>query len=319
MVKNLSQSLVTSRSLSLKHFGKKIRFYIPSFINYETAFFKSSSTDFPSISITGQYCPLKCKHCSGRVLRGMIPAITPKKLFTLCQKVKEKGGKGCLISGGCLSNGSVPIQKFIDTFTQIKEKLGLTLFVHTGIINEEVAKALAEARVDAALIDVIGSQETIKKVYNLEVNVDDYETSLRALHYSGISFVPHIIVGLHYGKLMGEIKALEMISKYNPHGVVVIALIPLPRTPMARVPPPPPEDVLSILVKARIMMPTVPLALGCMRPKGNNRIKIDTLAVRAGVNAIAFPTEEAINLATLMNLDVSFSSMCCSQIHNDFK
>jgi len=33
-----------------------------------------------------------------------------------------------------------------------------------GIINEDVAKALADARIDAVLIDIIGSKETIKKV-----------------------------------------------------------------------------------------------------------------------------------------------------------
>jgi uncharacterized radical SAM superfamily protein len=64
-------------------------------------------------------------------------------------------------------------------------------------------------------------------------------------------------------------------------------------------------------------MPETPLALGCMRPKGKHRINTDLLAVRAGVNGIAFPVEEAIQLAESMNLETSFSPLCCSQIFED--
>jgi uncharacterized radical SAM superfamily protein len=64
-------------------------------------------------------------------------------------------------------------------------------------------------------------------------------------------------------------------------------------------------------------MPDIPLVLGCMRPKDENRIKTDVLAVKAGVNAIAFPSEEAIKLAKSMNLKITFSSLCCSQIFSD--
>ena len=41
--------------------------------------------------------------------------------------------------------------------------------------------------------------------------VEDYDRSLRALNDSGIPFVPHVLVGLHYGKLRGEFQALKMI------------------------------------------------------------------------------------------------------------
>jgi len=59
------------------------------------------------------------------------------------------------------------------------------------------------------------------------------------------------------------------------------------------------------------------LVLGCMRPRGEHKTKTDTLAVRAGVNAIAFPAEEAIRAAESMGLEIAFSSLCCSQIFQD--
>jgi uncharacterized radical SAM superfamily protein len=295
----------------------RIRFYAPSFIYYKTKYFRSSPSAFPSISITGSACALKCKHCNGKVLGTMFPALTPKELFDLCAKLKNDGAVGCLISGGCLPDGSVPIDEFVDAIAKIKKELGLTIVAHTGVIDLPTAKRLKEAGVDAALIDIIGSDETIREVYRLDVSVDDFDRSLRAFHESGIPFVPHVLVGLHYGELRGELEALKMISRYSPSAVITIAFMPIRGTPMEKVIPPEPEDIARVLASARVMMPETPVVLGCMRPKGEHRTKTDMLAVSAGVDAIAFPVEKAILLAESMNLEISFSSLCCSQIFKD--
>jgi len=295
----------------------KIRFYAPSFVYYKSKHFRSSPNAFPSISITGSSCALKCKHCNGKVLDTMVPALTPEELFDVCAKLKNSGAVGCLISGGCLPDGSVPISKFVDAIAQIKKKLGLTVITHTGVVDFSTAKRLKAAGVDAALIDIIGSDETIREVYRLDVSVEDYDRSLRAFHESGIPFVPHVLVGLHYGELKGELEALKMIAKYSPSTVITIAFMPIRGTPMQNVSPPEPEDIAKILVSARLLMPEIPLVLGCMRPKGEHRKRTDMLAVRAGVDAIAFPVEEAIRLAESLKLETSFSSLCCSQIFED--
>ena len=295
----------------------KIRFYAPSFVYYKTKYFRSSHDAFPSISITGASCALKCKHCNGKVLDTMVPALTPEGLFDICAKLKRNGAVGCLISGGCLPDGSVPIDRFVDAIAQIKKELGLTVVVHTGVIDFSTAKRLKAAGVDAALIDIIGSDETIREVYRLDVSVEDYERSLKAFQESGIPFVPHVLVGLHYGELKGELEALKMIAKYSPSAVITIAFMPIRGTFMENLSPPEPEEIARILVSARLLMPTTPLVLGCMRPKGEHRTRTDVLAVRAGVDAIAFPSEEAIQLAESVNLEMSFSSLCCSQIFED--
>ena len=298
---------------------KKIHFYAPSFMYYKTCYYCSSPKDFPTISITGKGCALKCRHCSGKVLETMYPATTPEKLFELCAKLKSVGALGCLISGGCLPNGSVPLEKFADTIWKIKHDLSLTVFVHTGIIDFTTAIRLKNAGVDAALIDIIGSDETIREIYNLNVSVKDYDNSLKALHDSHIVFVPHVIVGLHYGKLKGELHALKMILQYEPSAIVIIAFMPIHGTEMANIKPSRPEEIAKVITIARIMFPQKPLVLGCMRPKGEHRAKTDILAIKAGVDGIAFPTEEAIKFAEKQGYVLGFSSLCCSQIYSDIK
>ena len=298
---------------------RTVRFYAPSFMYYKTRYYCSSSREFPTISITGKGCALECKHCGGKVLETMYPANTSEKLFNLCQQLKRDGASGCLISGGCLPDGSVPIERFVDTIEKVKRELGLTVFVHTGIIDSDTARKLKNAGADAALIDVIGSDETIREIYNLNTSVKDYENSLSALHQADITFVPHVIVGLHYGNLKGEFDALKMISKYNPTALVIIAFMPIHGTKMADIKPPEPMDIVRVITAARLEFPETPLVLGCMRPKGKHRVKTDILAIEAGVDAIAFPAEEAIKFAEKQGCNIAFSSFCCAQIYRDVK
>ena len=296
---------------------KEIRFYAPSFTYYKTKYYCSSQTNFPTISVTGTSCALNCKHCGGKVLETMHPALSPKELFELCLKLKRDGAQGCLVSGGCLPDGSVPLNKFVPALRRIKRELGLTVFVHTGIINLETAVLLKDAGVDAALIDVIGSAETIGKIYNLKVTVQDYVDSLMALHNAELNFVPHVIVGLNEGKLDGELEALRMIRKVKPSALVIIAFMPIHGTAMAKTPPPKPFDIAKVASVARLMFPEIPLILGCMRPKGASRSLIDVLALKAGVDAVAFPSEEAVKYAQGKGYKASFSSYCCAQMYMD--
>jgi hypothetical protein len=296
---------------------KEIRFYAPSFAYYKTKYYCSSPTSFPTISVTGTSCALNCKHCGGKVLETMHPALQPTELFELCAGLKRDGAVGCLVSGGCLPDGSVPLDGFVDAIGKIKRELGLTVFVHTGIINVETALALKRAGVDAALIDVIGSAETIKKTFNLDVTPKDYVDSLKALEKSGLNFVPHVIVGLNEGKLDGELEALKMVREVQPSALVIIAFMPIRGTAMEKTPPPKPADIAKVASMARLMFPETPLILGCMRPKGTARSETDVLALKAGVDAVAFPSEEAVKYAESKGWKTSFSSYCCAQMYLD--
>jgi lipoyl synthase len=309
------QTLLDSNAFVPK--PKKIRFYAPSFTYYKTANFCSSTKDFPTISVTGNNCAINCKHCGGKVLETMHCAKTPEKLFALCSKLKQNGAIGVLISGGCLPDGSVPLEKFSATLTKVKADLGLTIFVHTGIVNAETAAQLKAADIDAVLIDIIGSNQTIQEIYNLKITVKEYENSLKALHKCGVDFIPHVIVGLQQGMLDGEFEALKIIAPYRPAAVVVIAFMPIRGTAMEKTKPPTPQDIAKVIATARVMFPQTPLMLGCMRPKGKNRKETDVLALKAGADGIAFPAEEAVKYSKKRGNDVAFSSFCCAQIYRD--
>jgi uncharacterized radical SAM superfamily protein len=304
-----------AREASWKNLGEKIVFFIPSFSYYKKNY---SPWRFPSISITGESCALKCDHCDGRILKTMIPALTPKKLIDVCMKIKNHEGLGCLISGGCLANGVVPLKKFSKAIKEVKLKTNLKIVVHTGLIDEETAFELKEAGVDTALIDVIGSDKTLKEIYHLNVDVESFDKSLSVIKKAGIPLVPHVLVGLQHGEIEGEYNALEIISRYNPSALIIIVFFPIKRTKMENDNPPKIPEVIKFMAFAREIFPKTPIALGCARPTGAYRVELDSLAVKTGVNAIAFPAEEAVKLAKSLNLEILYSNVCCSQIYEEY-
>jgi uncharacterized radical SAM superfamily protein len=245
----------------------------------------------------------------------MQPAFTPRALFELCYNLKQNGAVGCLISGGCIPDGTVPLKTFITTIAKIRHTLNLTVFIHTGLIDLETATLLKQTdATDAVLIDIIGSQETINNIYQLNATVQDYAKSLEFLQKTGLNFVPHVTVGLNSGLLDGEYNALQMISKTNPSALVIIAFTPIPKTEMAKTMPPRSIDIARVIATARAMMPQTLIALGCMRPKGKQHTATDVLALKAGANAIVFPNKAAIEYTKIQKWMTTFSPYCCAKI-----
>lgn len=300
-----NELLKNARELSYTNLGRTITFYYPGMFTYN-----GDIGAYPAISITGKSCSLKCAHCGGKLLKSMISATSPEELINACKKVKERGNFGVLISGGCLIDGSLPWKKFIPAISYVKENFNLFISVHTGLIDKETAKDLADAGINQALIDVIADDETYKRVYNLNSNVSDVFKSLEALKLSNVPIIPHIVVGLNFGKITGEYKAVKIIKEFEPQALVFVSLMPISGTQMANVKPPDAEEIITLMAKARFELPSIPFSLGCVRERGNH--KIDLLAVECGVNRIALPASEAIKKAEEYNLKIEWKKTCCS-------
>ncbi len=311
-LKDLEPLFANARGIANVRRSNVLHCYVPGMVHYETTFFKSTPQCFPAISVTGKECHLHCKHCQGKLLERMTSATTPKDLYLACMEIKRAGGVGCLVSGGSLKDGSVPLLDFVPTIKRIKSKLGLKVVVHTGLVYPSVAEALADAGIDAAMFDVIGAEGTAREVYHLDCDMEAFEKSISLLEDKKIPVVPHIVVGLHYGKLKGERQAMAMIARHRPTAVVIVAFMPLDRTPMQETEPCSPSDIARVVLACRLLMPSTPLLLGCGRPPGMHKVETDILALKAGVDGIAFPSEDACNFAQDLGLRISFHQQCCS-------
>ncbi len=295
------------------NFCDDIKFYAPGLKSYNIPEFEQKNPRaFLPISLTGNACALDCDHCDTRILDPMIPLNHKEGVFGMCQRMKEAGTESVLISGGSMRNGQVPFMRHIEDIKRVKDELGMKIIMHTGLVSEEMAEGLAWAGVDGVALDIIGAQETIEQVYHMNATVADFDAALERLTSHGLSIRPHIILGLHYGKFLGEYQALEMISKYPTHALVIVILTPLQDTPMKDVEPPPAEEVAEFFAKARIAMPDTNVLVGCARPGGDYKKVVDLAAVDAGLNGLAYPAEGVIDYARSKGLQPSFYENSCS-------
>jgi len=295
------------------NFGDTIAFHAPGLRRYKTDEFTSQNAiEFASISVTGTACALSCEHCKTNVLHGMADLRRHDgSLFDLCADLASKGARGVLISGGSDKQGRVPLRAHVPDMIRVHKELGLAIRVHTGLPDEETCAALGDVDIDGAMIDVIGHRDTMREVYHLDSDPEDYENSLAWLEQYKVPTIPHIILGLQFGKMLGEEHALEMIVRHSPKILVLVVLMPLTGTPMMGVAPPPLEEIGAFFELARKALPSTPVMLGCARPMGNLKVEIDRLAVNAGLNGIAYPANGIVEYARQAGLRPQFINACC--------
>jgi len=293
-----------ARDISWQQFGKKIAFYLPGMFTLN-----GLSGLYPCLSITGEHCTLQCEHCKGGLLRSMIGAANPERLLEACLHLASRGSLGVLISGGCDDQGRLPWDSFIPSLEEVKRRTGLYISIHSGLVDQGTASRLKAAGVDQALLDVVGDDETYRSVCHVPFGVSRIVSCLEALQKAGLPVVPHIVCGLNQGRMKGERKAVEMISRFDVEQVVIVSLMQNAGDRRASTGVRP-EEVADLIAEARFRMPSVRLGLGCARERGNTRIEI--LALEAGVNRMALPSEEAIRWAEEKGLDIRYQRTCCS-------
>ncbi|WP_127901115.1 radical SAM protein [Solirhodobacter olei] len=294
--------------------ARPLRFSTPTFKEYDTADLKGcGKNSFPAFSITAGGCALDCDHCQAKILEPMIPATKPEMLD---QKVRDlillQGLQGFLLSGGSNRRNEIRYERYYPVIEGLKRDFpDLKIAIHTALTDEAGARRMEAAGVDTAMMDVIGSEETIRQVYHLDRPVEDFEATLAALTATRMEVSPHIVIGLHYGALKGEARALDIVSRYPVNALVLVVIMPFYAKP-GTFRTPATSDVGRIFLEARQRLGDRQLLLGCARPAGMHKRVTDAYAVMAGLDGIAFPAEGAVQVAQATGRDWHQEHACCS-------
>ncbi|MGC8565630.1 MAG: radical SAM protein [Thermoplasmata archaeon] len=266
--------------------------------------------EFPSISLTGTYCSLNCKHCSRHYLEGMIPAVNEVALYNTARKIYEFGGKGFLLSGGSDLNGKLPLKKFKDAVKKIKKDFPLIINAHTGILEEDDIKILDEMSIDNISFDAVISDEIIKNVFGLNKTSEFYKKSLELLDRSGISYTPHIIIGLNFGNISYEYDTINFLKNLNSFKkLIFLILIPTKGTPMENIKLPHVDEMANVLSYS-INNIKKEHVIGCMRPRALKDFEIR--AIDLGVKGITIPAPSTIEYASKNNYEIVKKNICCA-------
>ncbi len=296
------------------HSDRMVRFSTPTFKEYETSELEScGKNSFPAFSITAAGCALMCDHCEAKILEPMIPAIKPEILDEKVRRLIETENlQGFLLSGGSNKRNEINYSKFYPVIEQLKRDFpGLRVAIHTALTDRAGAKEMESAGVDVAMLDIIGAEETIREVYHLDRPVDDFEETVAALCETSMQISPHIVIGLHYGRILGEENALDILARYDTKALVLVVIMPFYAKP-GTFATPETSDVGRIFLEARRRLPDRQVLLGCARPPGMHKRVTDAYAVMAGLDGIAFPADGAVAVAGLTGRPFHQAHACCS-------
>lgn len=291
-----------------------IRFSTPTFKDYASTELKGcAKNSFPAFSITGGACGLDCDHCQAKILEPMLAATSPEMLDRKVRQLIERQNlQGFLLSGGSNRRNEIRYERFYPVVETLKRDYpGLQIAIHTALTDISGAKAMESAGVDTAMMDVIGADATIREVYHLERPVADFEATLEALCSTSMEVTPHIVVGLHYGRILGEPTALDIVSRHPVTALVLVVVMPFYAKP-GTFAIPDTADVGRIFAEARARLPDRSVLLGCARPPGMHKRVTDTYAVLAGLDGIAFPADGAVAVARAIDRPFEQQHACCS-------
>ena len=265
---------------------------------------------FPAVSVTGKACSLRCKHCSGKYLEGMIPATTPSDLLEVAEALAERGARGFLLSGGSDETGRIGIVDFADVIREIKATTDLKINVHIGLASPKEIQRLVGCGIDSFSTDVYGSDETIRDVLGLNARVEDYVKVVADLKSCGARVAPHMCIGIHGGAMRGEMVAIERLRPLEPEALVLISLIPTKGTPYQSASPPSNEMIASVVRRAREELSTTRLLLGCMRSKLDRSAEFGL--VSEGLDGIVLPSSSTVDRLKKEGYAVKKRSVCCA-------
>ncbi len=260
---------------------------------------------FPAVSITGPSCALGCEHCKGYLLKSMYHIRTPDELLRILNNFEKNGMIGALLSGGCDKNGRMPWKRFLPVLTNYET--GLYLIAHGGMnISSDIAELFKNTPIKQILIDIVGDAETLKYVYH----IDDFsvmENTLKNVYLSDLGVAPHVIIGIHGGKIKGEFSALDMLAEFQKEEVILVVLMP----DVMNAETPDIKDVIEVFSYARKLFKRV--TLGCARPRGKYRKVLETALLENNlIDAMALWSYEGIKKAKSLGYRVRFYEGCCS-------
>jgi len=266
-------------------------------------FYRPSPAVF-AVSITGGRCELNCPHCEGRYLESMERATMPPDVIRAFDKAKSEGASCVLISGGFTRRGRLPVDGMVDAIREGKERTGLKVEVHSGVIEDATISALARAGVDAILIDVIGDDLTIREYLGGRWSVADYRRAMASARASSMRLLaPHVLIGVDRGKIRGEHHAVDIISEARPDSCAMLVLTDGASAPDE-------AEAEKVMEYARDRL-DCHLTLGCMHGRGAERQKYERIAVNLGYDGIANPSQETERAAVAAGIEVVWKDGCC--------
>ena len=164
--------------------------------------------------------------------------------------------------------------------------VGIEACVTAGMVNEEQARRLAAAGLDAYNHNLDTSRENYRSIIKTRT-FDDRLRTIENVRKSGVTVCSGGIIGM--GESVDDrCEMLRTLANLEPQpeSVPINALVPSPGTPLADMPPVDPLDLVRMIAVARVLMPSTRVRLSAGRTSLTREAQM--LCLLAGANSIFY-------------------------------
>ena len=242
------------------------------------------------LSVKTGGCPEDCKYCS-QSSRYESPVkgeamLKVEDVIAAARRAKEQGAtRFCMGAAWREVKSGSAFERVLTMVREVKG-MGLEACVTLGMLNEEQAKQLKEAGLDAYNHNLDTSREHYKSIISTR-KFDDRLATLKNVRAAGITVCSGGIIGMGESiddrcRLLIELSSLEP----HPESVPVNSLVRIEGTPMASLPPTDPLELVRMIATARIMMPRSKVRLSAGRTDLPREAQL--MCLYAGANSIFY-------------------------------
>ena len=261
------------------------------------------------LSVKTGGCPEDCAYCPQSSHHetdvGAEKMLDVGAVLSAAQRAKDAGAtRFCMGAAWREVKDGPAFDRVVDMVKGVKE-LGLEACATLGMINDAQATRLAAAGLDAYNHNLDTSRSAYKSIVTTRT-YDDRLRTLASVRKAGITVCSGGIIGM--GESIDDrVLMLIELAKMDPHpeSVPVNALVRVPGTPLALLPPVPGVELVRMIATARLMMPRSRVRLSAGRSELSDEAQL--LALYAGANSIFYgdkllttPNPEANDDAALL-------------------
>jgi biotin synthase len=242
------------------------------------------------LSVKTGGCPEDCGYCSQSSHHGT--DVSPEKMLDVdevlaaARRAREAGSTRFCMGAAWREVKEGPAFERVLTMVRGVKDMGMEACVTLGMLSESQAQRLKEAGLDAYNHNVDTSREHYRSIVSTRT-YDDRLRTLDRVRAAGITVCSGGIIG------MGEsaddrCEMLRTLANLQPQpeSVPINALVRVPGTPLAHLPPIDPLEFVRTIACARILMPKARVRLSAGRTELSREAQI--LAMYAGANSIFY-------------------------------
>ena len=266
------------------------------------------------LSIKTGACPEDCKYCPQSAHYSKQTGLQREALMDVdevlakADRAKAAGAtRFCMGAAWRQVRDGAEFDRVLDMVRGVRAR-GMEACVTLGMLTDEQAARLKAAGLTAYNHNLDTSPEFYKDI----ISTRTYEDRLRTLEHvrmAGITVCSGGIIGMGES-LMDRARMLQILANMTPQpeSVPINALVPVPGTPLAELPPVTPLELVRMVAAARITMPKARVRLSAGRAGLNREAQI--LCFMAGANSIFYGEK----LLTTANNDTDADLALLSEI-----